>query len=201
LRNRLEALGRNFGGNNNGGSNGNNGANNGGNRNGANGVNNQRGGGGANIGQLGYGTLGGNRGGYRNGTYGGLDTGNNAPLPQPVAPDTSPVPPERTYQESLNDLDNLRQSVQNDPESLRQVDELIKEMQRLDPSRFSGNPALVEQLHGQVLADVDKLELQLRRGAADGEHAGEVRSGDSFPVPPGYQDAVAEYFRRLSKNP
>ncbi len=129
-----------------------------------------------------------------------MNAGDNARLPQPVAPDISPIPPERAYQDSLGDLDKLRQSVQNDPEALRQVQKLIEEMQRLDPSRFPGNPALVEQLHGQVLADVDKLELQLRRGA-DGEHSGEVRSGDSLPVPPGYQDAVAEYFRRLSKNP
>ena len=199
LRNRLETLDRNFGGNNNNGNNNGtnrNGPNNSGN-NGANGVNNQRGGAGANIGQY---ADGGDRGNRDGSLYGGLDTGNNGQLPPPVPPDTSPVPPERAYQESLNDLDNLRQSVQNDPESLRQVDELIKEMQRLDPSRFPGNPALVEQLHGQVLADVDKLELQLRRGA-DGQQAGEVRSGDSLPVPPGYQDAVAEYFRRLSKNP
>ena len=36
-------------------------------------------------------------------------------------------------------------------------------MQKLDPSRFPGNPAMVEELHTKVLNDVDKLELQLRR--------------------------------------
>ena len=51
-------------------------------------------------------------------------------------------------------------------------------MQRLDPSRFPGNPALVEQLHSQVLADVDKLELQLRR-QLDDKDSGQVRSGDT----------------------
>jgi len=198
LRNRLESLDRNFGGANRDGSNA-NGANSPNGANGATGTNSSRGGPGANIGEFVDG--GGNRDGYRDGTsYGGLNAGNNARLPQPVAPDTSPIAPERAYQESLGDLEKLRQSVQNDPETLRQVQKLIDEMQHLDPGRFPGNPALVEQLHGQVLADVDKLELQLRRGA-DGEHAGEIRSGDSLPVPPGYQDAVAEYFRRLSKNP
>jgi hypothetical protein len=72
-------------------------------------------------------------------------------------------------------------------------------MERLDPSRFPGNPALVEQLHSQVLADVDKLELQLRR-QLDDKDAGQVRSGDTKTVPQGYEESVAEYYRRLSKN-
>jgi hypothetical protein len=193
LRNRLESLDRNFGGANDSGAN-RNGANN---QNGTQGANGQQGGPGANIGQF---VDGGNRGARDGITYGGMNAGNNARLSQPVAPDTSPLPPEGAYRESLGDLDKLRQTVKNDPETLRQVEQLIDEMKRLDPSRFPGNPALVEQLHGQVLADVDKLELQLRRGG-EGERPGEVRSDDSLPVPAGYQDAVAEYFRRLSKNP
>ncbi len=70
-------------------------------------------------------------------------------------------------------------------------------MQKLDPSRFPGNPAMVEQLHTQVLNDVDKLELQLRRNSDD--QPGQVRSGNPATVPAGYQDAVAEYYRRLGK--
>jgi soluble cytochrome b562 len=152
------------------------------------------------------GVYGGNRGGYsgdgRNNWW--IDTGNNSTAgPKTDAPPpTSSVSsdPEAAYQQGLNDLYQLRQSVQDDPETLRQVHELIREMQRLDPKRFPGNPQLVEQLHAQVLNDVDKLELQLRRQADDKE-SGQIRSGDSLPVPSGYQDAVAEYFRRLSKRP
>jgi hypothetical protein len=59
---------------------------------------------------------------------------------------------------------------------------------------------MVEELYNRVLGDVDKLELQLRR-ASDAKQSGQVHSTDSQPVPPGYEDAVAEYFRRLSKNP
>jgi hypothetical protein len=142
-------------------------------------------------------------GGDRNGQrgYWGVDTGNNSNLPHPVAPDNSPVPddPERVFRQNLSDLDQLRQSVANDPETLRDVQELIREMQRLDPSRFPGNPALVEQLHTQVLSDVEKLELQLRR-QQDDRQSGQIRSGDPQPMPSGYQDAVAEYFRRLSNH-
>jgi len=140
-------------------------------------------------------------GGGSTGTlYGNLDTGNNTPRGgSPIQPDTSPIPPQRAYEESLRDLNQLRQTVREDPEMAKQVQELIQEMERLDPSRFPGNPALVEQLHSQVLADVDKLELQLRR-QLDDKDAGQVRSGDTKSVPQGYEEPVAEYYRRLSKN-
>jgi hypothetical protein len=142
-----------------------------------------------------------NNGGGAYGTvYGNLDTGNNTPLGgPPVQPDNSPVPPQRAYEDTLRDLNQLRQAVREDPETAKQVQELIQEMERLDPSRFPGNPALVEQLHSQVLADVDKLELQLRR-QLDDKDSGQVRSGDTKTVPQGYEESVAEYYRRLSKN-
>jgi hypothetical protein len=150
-----------------------------------------------------------NGGGYRYSNPGGggvgaiydnFDTGNNTPRGgPPVRPDNSPIPPQRAYDDSMRDLNQLRQAVQLDPEMERQVQELIRQMQRLDPSRFPGNPALVEQLHSQVLADVDKLELQLRR-QLDDKQSGQVRSGDTRSVPAGYEDSVADYYRRLSKN-
>jgi hypothetical protein len=141
-----------------------------------------------------------NGGGNYGTLYGNLDTGNNTPRGgPPVQPDNSPVPPQRAYDDTLRDLNQLRQSVREDPESAKEVQELIQEMEKLDPSRFPGNPALVEQLHSQVLADVDKLELQLRR-QLDDKDAGQVRSGDTKTVPQGYEESVAEYYRRLSKN-
>jgi len=140
---------------------------------------------------------------YGGPVYGGMNTGNNhyyGQLPSPPSPDTAPIPPERAYRESLGELDRLRQTLKDDPESLRQVQELIREMQGLDPSRFPGNPAMVEQLRSQVLSDVDKLELQLRRDL-EGKQAGEARNSESLPIPPGYEDAVAAYYRRLSNKP
>jgi hypothetical protein len=140
---------------------------------------------------------------YGGPVYGGMNTGNNhywGQLPSPPSPDTAPIPPERAYRDSVAELDRLRQTLKDDPESLRQVQELIREMQGLDPSRFPGNPALVEQLRSQVLSDVDKLELELRHNL-EGQQVGEVRNSESLPIPPGYEDAVASYFRRLSNGP
>ena len=167
-------------------------------------------------GQMGNGPVGGPGGGRIGGAYGGFrdnpggggvgtvyndfDTGNNTPRGgPPVQPDNSPIPPQRAYDDSMRDLNQLRQAVKEDPEMEKQVQELIHEMEHLDPSRFPGNPALVEQLHSQALADVDKLELQLRR-QLDDKQSGQVRSGDTKTVPQGYEESVADYYRRLSKN-
>jgi hypothetical protein len=116
------------------------------------------------------------------------------------APDNTPNPAdsERTIRQGLEELNHLRQLAKSDPAALREIQDLVKEMQQLDPSRFPGNPAMVEQLHTQVLNDVDKLELQLRRNNDDPQ-PGQVRTSKAPTVPPGYQDAVAEYYRRLGK--
>jgi hypothetical protein len=143
-------------------------------------------------------------GGYNGGpVYGGTNTGNNVynsgQLPSAPSGYANSVP-EQAYRDSMAQLDQLRQSVKDDPDALRQVQDLIREMQRLDPGRFPGNPAIVEELHNRVLGDVDKLELQLRRATA-AKQSGQVHGTDSEPVPAGYEDAVADYFRRLSKTP
>jgi hypothetical protein len=70
-------------------------------------------------------------------------------------------------------------------------------MRNLDPSRFPGNPALVEQMHQQLVSGVDALELQLRR-KMDENQGGTIRNTDPTKVPAGYQDSVAEYYRKLS---
>jgi hypothetical protein len=74
---------------------------------------------------------------------------------------------------------------------------LIDQMRTLDPKRFPGNPALVEQMHQQLVSTVDALELQLRR-QLDEKQGGTIRNTDPTKVPAGYQDSVAEYYRKLS---
>jgi hypothetical protein len=117
-----------------------------------------------------------------------------------AAPQIGPNPADtqRTIEQGTNELNQLRQIAKNDPAALKQIEDLEKEMQKLDPSRFPGNPAMVEELHTRVLNDVDKLELQLRRSTDDAQ-LGQVRTKAAAKVPPGYDDAVAEYYRRLGK--
>ncbi len=110
----------------------------------------------------------------------------------------SPAFPELAFQRTLRELNELRREVRDEPGPLADVDELIRELEPLGFRRYPGNPALVDQLRTQVLAGVDKIELQLRH-ELDNAQSGQIRNGDSYRVPPGYQDPVAEYFRRLSK--
>jgi len=107
---------------------------------------------------------------------------------------------ERAFQQALRDLDELRQTVRGQPGPLGDIQDLLRELNRLDPRRFPGNPAMLEELHAQVLTSVDKIELRLRR-ELDEKQPGQVRGGDTLRVPDGYQDSVADYFRRLSERP
>ncbi len=134
--------------------------------------------------------------------WGNINTGNNRygqPGQRSAPTDASgnPADTKRTYWQSMRALNHLRQMVRNDPEAAKEVAELARQMQLLDPSRFSGNPAMVEQMHREVLSSVDRLELQLQRDAASTQ----ARTGKSYAVPSGYQESVAAYYKRLSKNP
>ena len=80
----------------------------------------------------------------------------------------------------------------------REIEQMIREMQRLDPSKFSGNPELVERIRSQFLPQLEQLELRLRRQMEEAQ-AGNVRSGATERIPPGYAEQVADYFRRLSR--
>jgi hypothetical protein len=141
-------------------------------------------------------------GGAANGdraVYGGYDTGNTRITGRAVAPQQGPNPADtqRQIEQGLDLLNGVRAVVQESPEARQELLSLIEEMRRLDPSRFPGNPALVEQMRQQLVAGVDALELQLRHQLEEG-HGGTIRNEDPTKVPAGYQDSVAEYYRRLS---
>ena len=63
--------------------------------------------------------------------------------------------------------------------------------------QVSVEEASAEQEARRLDGEVAELELQLRRSADD--QPGQVRSSKPFAVQDGYQEAVAEYYRRLSK--
>ena len=106
---------------------------------------------------------------------------------------------EQAFREGVRDLSEIRQELAGDPEAMKEVQQLIREMQRLDPSRFPGNPELVQRMIGDIRVGLDQLELQLRR-KLDEQKGGQVRSATPAQVPNGYQESVAEYFRRLSRS-
>jgi hypothetical protein len=142
-----------------------------------------------------------NAGGGASGTvFGGENTGNNTYAAGGTAfgakgTADNPTDTERTFQQSLRQLQALRGIVKDDPQAQKDLAELTRQMQNLDPRRFPGNPAMVEQLHSEVLRSVDRLELQLQRGGDTTAHTGTPQT-----VPAGYGDSVADYYRRLSRN-
>jgi hypothetical protein len=130
---------------------------------------------------------------------GGQDTGNTRISGQPAARQQGPSPADtqREIDQGLNFLNQLRAVVQDSPEARRELQSLIDQMRNLDPNRFPGNPALVEQMHQQLVSNLDSLELQLRR-QLDEKQGGTIRNTDPAKIPAGYRDAVAEYYRKLS---
>jgi hypothetical protein len=80
----------------------------------------------------------------------------------------------------------------------RDVHDLIRDLQQVDPRLLGAEPARLAMIIDQLVGGVEGVELQLRR-LADQQQAGSVRSGASQPVPQGYADAVAEYFKRLAR--
>jgi hypothetical protein len=118
----------------------------------------------------------------------------------PNAPRAGPNPADRQrmIDQGLGELSQLRQEAKGNAQAQKDIDQLQQEMLKLDPSRFPGNPEVVEQLHAKVLNDVDKLELELKRDPNQPQ-SGEARTAAPPSVPPGYEDAVAEYYRRLGK--
>lgn len=136
-------------------------------------------------------------GGQRRTDFSAMNRGEWQPQdPGNVAP--RPGDPSAAYGERLRDLSQLRAALRDYPDVAGDIQQLIREMERLDPRRFAGNPRLLEQMRAQVLPRLENIELQVRRKLEEGS-GGNVRSGASEQVPSAYADAVAEYFRRLSR--
>ncbi len=108
----------------------------------------------------------------------------------------TPADTQREIDQALNMLGQIRAATQDSPEARQQLQQLVEEMRNLDPKRFPGNQGLMDQIHQQLLSNVDALELELRH-QLEANH-GTIRNTDPSKVPPGYQDSVAEYFRKLS---
>lgn len=106
---------------------------------------------------------------------------------------------ERNFSQSMRDLESMRGKLGGTPEDQAEIQKLMREMSALDPNKFKGNPALVDQMRSQLLPVLEQLELKLRRDLDGKEVSGEARSATPDRVPSGYADQVAEYFRRLSK--
>jgi hypothetical protein len=106
---------------------------------------------------------------------------------------------ERALREGYRELSEMREQVQDNPDLAQDVADVMRELQKYPPSRLAEDPLLAERIKAAVLPAIQQLELQLRRKLESGSN--DVRSTNAQRVPAGYGDAVAEYYRKLSKTP
>jgi hypothetical protein len=101
---------------------------------------------------------------------------------------------EQGYRESLRDMSQLRDFIKTHPEFSNDVLQL---MHAMNPA-YVNDAELGQRISREVIPQMERLELELRR-QLDSKSSDQVRSAGSEPVPAGYSDAIAEYFRKLSK--
>ena len=142
-------------------------------------------------------------GGYRAGTYngnpnGGPWYGNGDPRNglQPLNPQDF----QNNYTQTLGTLRQLEQQAQgNDPAMVKDLQSLIRDMQRLNPTTYANDPLLAERIQSTLMGGIQQVEMELRRKVEEANGTGSVRSPGGEKVPQGYQDKVADYYRKLSK--
>ena len=109
----------------------------------------------------------------------------------------APVEPGNLVRDAQAQMNDLRDRVQGDPDLSRDVQDLSRDLSRLSVGNTASDE-LEARIAREILPKLEALEVQLRRSSAETE-SGQVRSGGADRVAPGYTDAVAEYFRKLSK--
>lgn len=105
----------------------------------------------------------------------------------------------RDLTETTRDVRNLIPQLGN--QGLTEADlEAIRNITRqLEQARFSGGDELLDRELKANLALLEQLELRLAQ-SLQGDKSANVRTAVAERVPEGYKDAVAEYYRRLSKD-
>jgi len=82
------------------------------------------------------------------------------------------------------------------PEELNQMYDMLRQLESAQANR---NDAILAQEYGDMLALIEQLEVGLEKAETGGK-ADNVRTTQSDAVPEEYQESVAEYFRRLSRD-
>jgi len=137
-------------------------------------------------GNLGYG------GNWNNGGYGGADRLGPNGYVNPQSPDY-----QAQYRQTFQALQQLQQQLKGDPSTEKDIAALLQQIRQLDPFAYSNDPLLAQRIQAAVVANVEQVEMELRR-KVDDTTGGNVRSPGNEPIPPGYGDATAEYFKKLS---
>jgi hypothetical protein len=113
----------------------------------------------------------------------------------------APVRPEdleNSYRGAFESLGRLERQLRDDPSTARDVQSLMRDLRSFDPRHLADDPLLSQRIQA-ALVGAEQVEVELRRRVDALDGGGSVRSPAGERVPQGYQDAVADYFRKLSK--
>lgn len=103
-----------------------------------------------------------------------------------------------TFYDNIGDLTQIARSAINDLDlSPEEMEELYNLIRQLEGQQVNRNESILAQEYGEMLALVEQLEAGLKLD--EDSRGGNVRTATSDEVPEEYQESVAEYFRRLSR--
>ncbi len=103
-----------------------------------------------------------------------------------------------TFYDNIGDLTQIARSAINDMDlSPEEMEELYNLIRQLEGEQVNRNESILAQEYGEMLALVEQLEAGLKLDEDD--RGGNVRTATSDQVPEEFQESVAEYFRRLSR--
>jgi hypothetical protein len=103
----------------------------------------------------------------------------------------------REYREWLNDADALRRQLQATGVSPRELEDIIRDLQKFDNDRLYTDPRSLEQLQAAALDKLKKFEFGLRRKVETGNDSLSLSGSDQ--VPDGFRQAIEEYYRSLAR--
>ncbi|MEK9826198.1 MAG: hypothetical protein VW395_07985 [Methylotenera sp.] len=103
----------------------------------------------------------------------------------------------------FNNLDNLteltRDAIPEMQMSQEQINELLDIIRELEFSRVNRNDDIVLEEYNNMLALIEQLELSLRAETSNAGNPNNVRTAVLDMIPEEFQESVAEYYRRLSR--
>jgi len=103
----------------------------------------------------------------------------------------------REYREWANDADALRRQLQQNGVSPRELEDIIRDLQKFDNDRVYTDPRGLELLQAAALEKLKKFEFSLRRKVENGNDSLSLSGSDQ--VPDGFRQAIEEYYRSLSR--
>jgi hypothetical protein len=103
----------------------------------------------------------------------------------------------REYREWVQDAETLRRQLQATGVNPRDLDDIIRDLQKFDNDRMYVDPRGLEQLQAAALDKLKKFEFGLRRKIESSNESLSLSGSDQ--VPEGFRQAIEEYYRSLAK--